>query len=49
MTNIPKDAIDTFEIKPINAKKVMIKFYEKCLECSTGVFEISGKITHKGA
>lgn len=43
MTNISKDAIDTFEIELINAKKVMIKFYEKCLECSTGVFEISGK------
>lgn len=43
ITDIPEGMVETFEIKPINAKKVMIKFYEKCLECSTGVFEISGK------
>ncbi len=43
ITDIPEDIVDTFEIKPINPKKVIIKFYEKCLECSTGVFEISGK------
>ena len=43
ITNLQENVIDTFEMKPINAKKVMIKFYEKCLECSTGVFEISGK------
>ncbi len=43
ITDIPEEIVDTFEIKPINAKKVMIKFYEKCLECSIGVFEISGK------
>ena len=43
ITSLSENVIDTFEIKPINAKKVIIKFYEKCLECSTGVFEISGK------
>lgn len=42
ITNISKEIVDTFKITPINAKKVIIKFYEKCLECSTGVFEISG-------
>lgn len=41
-TNIPEEAVETFKITPIKAKKVMIKFYEKCLECSTGIFEISG-------
>lgn len=42
ITNIPLETVDTFTIKPINAKKVLIKFYEKCIECSTGTFEISG-------
>lgn len=42
ITDIKEEVIDTFKITPIKAKKVVIKFYEKCLECSTGVFEISG-------
>lgn len=42
ITDIKEEVIDTFKITPIRAKKVVIKFYEKCLECSTGVFEISG-------
>lgn len=42
ITEIPKDIVDTFSIKPINAKKVLVKFYEKCLECSTGTFELIG-------
>ena len=42
ITDIPTETVDTFIIKPINAKKVLIKFYEKCIECSTGTFEISG-------
>lgn len=41
-TDIPTETVDTFTIKPINAKKVLIKFYEKCIECSTGTFELSG-------
>ncbi len=42
ITNMPKEIVDSFKITPIKAKKVLVKFYEKCLECSTGVFEISG-------
>lgn len=42
ITNLPETIVDDFKIKPIEAKKVLIKFYEKCLECSTGVFEING-------
>lgn len=42
ISDIPTEMVDTFSIKPINAKKVLIKFYEKCLECSTGTFELSG-------
>ena len=43
ITEIPIEIVETFTIKPISAKKVLIKFYEKCIECSTGTFEISGK------
>ena len=43
ITDMPENIVDTFEITPINAKKVIIKFYEKCLECSTGEFEIRGE------
>lgn len=42
ISDIPTETVDTFTIKPIKAKKVLIKFYEKCIECSTGTFEISG-------
>ena len=42
ITNFPETIVDDLKIKPIKAKKVLIKFYEKCLECSTGTFEISG-------
>lgn len=42
ITDIPQNVVDTFGIKAINAKKVIIKFYEKKMECSLGTFEISG-------
>ena len=42
ITDIKEEVINTFKITPVRPKKVLIKFYEKCLECSTGVFEISG-------
>lgn len=42
ISDIPTETVDTFTIKPVKAKKVLIKFYEKCIECSTGTFEISG-------
>lgn len=43
ITNIPTEIVETFKITPIKAKKVLIKFYEKCIETSTGIFEISGE------
>lgn len=42
ITNIPQEKIDTFSIKAIDPKKVIIKFYEKKMECSLGIFEING-------
>lgn len=42
ITNLPETIVDDFKITPINPKKIVVKFYEKCLECSTGTFEITG-------
>lgn len=44
ITNIPLELVDTLKITPIKAKKVIIKFYEKQLECSTGIFALEGDI-----
>lgn len=35
--------LDGFEIKPIQAKKVVMPVYEKMIECSIGSFELVGK------
>ena len=42
ITDIPEEFVDNFTIEPIDAKKIVVKFYEKYIECSTGKFEISG-------
>ena len=42
ITNLPETIVNDFKITPINPKKIVVKSYEKCLECSTGTFEISG-------
>lgn len=44
ITNIAPELVDTFKITPIKAKKVIIKFYEKQIECSTGIFELEGDV-----
>lgn len=44
ITEFPKQIVDTLKITPIKAKKVIIKFYEKQIECSTGIFELEGDI-----
>ena len=44
ITNISVESVDTLKITPIKAKKVIIKFYEKQIECSTGVFALEGDI-----
>ena len=43
-TNISLELVDTLKITPIKAKKVIIKFYEKQIECSTGIFELDGDV-----
>lgn len=44
IANVPTEEVDTFKIAPIKAKKVIIKFYEKQIECSTGIFKLEGDI-----
>ena len=44
ITNIAPELVDTFKITPIKAKKVIIKFYEKQIECSTVIFELEGDV-----
>ena len=42
ITDIPENIVDTFEIKSNDYKKVIIKFYEKKIECTLGNFNITG-------
>ena len=42
ITNFPKNIVDTFCLEPIKAKKVIVKFYEKKMETSVGIFKMSG-------
>lgn len=42
ITNIPTEIVDGFNIETIKAKKVIVKFYEKKIETSVGIFKISG-------
>ena len=42
ITDIPKETVDKFKIETISAKKVIVKFYEKKIETSTGIFKIYG-------
>jgi len=44
ITNFSKEIVDDFKIIPIDAKKVIIKNYEKQLECSTGIFKLHGNV-----
>lgn len=44
ITNIPEDIVESLKITPIKARKVIIKFYEKKIECSTGTFALQGDI-----
>ena len=44
ITEIKPEIVDGLKLVPIKAKKVIIKFYEKKIECSTGTFELEGDI-----
>lgn len=36
--------LDTFDIEPIQCKKVIVSLYEKKIECSIGIFKLTGNI-----
>ena len=42
ITDIPTESVDQFDIVPIRPKKVIVKFYEKKIETSTGIYRILG-------
>lgn len=42
ISNLKGEIVDTFRIIPINSKKIVLRFYEKQIECSTGTFKIKG-------
>ncbi len=42
ITDIPKELVDSFVIEPIQPKKTVVKFYEKQIECSLGIYKIAG-------
>ena len=44
ITDFPEKIVDNFNIEAVSAKKVIVKFYEKSIETSGGIFKISGDI-----
>lgn len=42
--NLDKSLLNNFSITPINAKKVIVKLYEKKIETSVGTFRLEGDI-----
>ena len=44
ISTLSENVLEDFNIKMINAKKVIVKFYEKKIECTTGSFVLSGNI-----
>ena len=41
--NLSEQLLNGFQIKPIQAKKIIVKLYEKKIECSIGSFEIQAQ------
>lgn len=44
ISNLSIDLVDEFNIIPIIPKKTVVKFYEKQIACSIGIYEIHGDI-----
>lgn len=40
--NLDSSLLEGFEIKPLQAKKIIVTLYEKKIECSIGTFELKG-------
>lgn len=43
-STIPPELVEDFKIEPINARKTVVKFYEKQIECSIGTYKLYGNI-----
>ena len=43
ITDIPSSQLETFTIYPIQAKKTVIQFYEKQIEASLGIYQITAQ------
>lgn len=41
-TDIPEKLVETFSIEAVNARKTVIKFYEKQIEASLGIYKLKG-------
>lgn len=41
-SSLPESVLDQFNIEPVNAKKTVVKFYEKQIESSIGTFKLTG-------
>ncbi len=44
ISDLPEAIVENLNIEPINAKKTVVKFYEKQIESSIGTFKLSGDI-----
>lgn len=42
ITNLSEKLVDSLTLEAVDAKKTVIKFYEKTIECSLGTFQLSG-------
>lgn len=41
-SSLPESVLEQFNIEPVNAKKTVVKFYEKQIESSIGTFKLTG-------
>ena len=42
ISDLPETMVENLKIEPINAKKTVVKFYEKQIESSIGTFKLTG-------
>lgn len=42
ITDIPEEVVNNFNIEPVQPKKTVVRFYEKQIECSLGIYKMTG-------
>lgn len=40
--DIPKEVVNNFNIEPVQPKKTVVRFYEQQIECSLGIYKMTG-------